>query len=83
MKPNDILFYYFFQLTRDNFKYMREIERIVKLPKQNYFIDIFLIYLYMNLSLQINVAIRYMHFYLRSNSLLSRMNLDYPHTLSA
>jgi hypothetical protein len=62
---------------------MREIERIVKLPKQNYFIDIFLIYLYMNLSLQINVAIRYMHFYLRSNSLLSQMNLDYPQTLSA
>ena len=83
MKPNDILFYYFFQLTRDNFKYMREIERIVNLPKQNYFIDIFLIYLYMNLSLQINVAIRYMHFYLRSTSALSRLNLNFPQTLSA
>lgn len=68
MEPNHILFFYFLQLAKDNFRYMREIEKFVKIPKQNYFLDIFLIYLYMNLGMQVNIAIRYIHFYIRKTS---------------
>ncbi len=69
MKPNDILFFYFLHLVRENFAYMRRIEKIVRQSKSNYFIDIFLIYLYMTLGAQVNVAVRYLHFYIHQESL--------------
>jgi hypothetical protein len=67
METSDILFFYFLQLARDNFRYMNLLEKYIRMEKTNYFVDIFLVYLYITLGLQTEKAMNYIFFYISKN----------------
>jgi len=61
----DVLFFYFITLIRDNFKIMRNIQKVLLYRKQIQFsiFDALLIYYYMVLGLQSECAFQYVEKY--------------------
>lgn len=69
---NDILFFYFLIIIRDNFKTMRNIQKILLYRKQLQFsiFDGLLIYYYMVLGLQSECAFQYVEKYWKKYTML-------------
>lgn len=82
MNKSDLLFFYFLNMFRENMKRMKDIERFLRVNKNNGFLDIYLIYFYMVFAIQTNIALRYISFWCKVNKVFEPQHLLHQ-TISA